>query len=135
MAVAIAALTELSLTHLLLGFAVFQIGWGLYYGLPVSVEPMKALAALVIAGALTASELTVAGFLAGVVLIVVGWTGTLGLILLETGIQLSFDGLTLAVRHPAREARIELGRICTGHRALYSNYCLGYVMGIHSGPK
>lgn len=76
--VAIAALTELSLAHLLLGFAVFQIAWGLYYGLPVSVEPMKALAALVITGALTASELAVAGLLAGVVLLVVGWTGTLG---------------------------------------------------------
>jgi len=114
--VAIAALTELSLTHLLLGFAVFQIVWGLYYGLPVSVEPMKALAALVIAGALTASELAVAGLLAGVVLLVVGWTGTLGrieqyvgqpvirgvqlgvgLLLLETGIQLSLDGVTLAL--------------------------------------
>lgn len=114
--VAIAALTELSLTRLLLGFAVFQIVWGLHYGLPISVEPMKALAALVIAGALTASELAVAGLLAGVVLLVVGSTGTLGrieryvgqpvirgvqlgvgLILLETGIRLSLDGLTLAL--------------------------------------
>lgn len=114
--VAIAALTELSLTNLLLGFAAFQIVWGLYYGLPVSVEPMKALAALVIAGALTASELAVAGLLAGIVLLIVGWTGMLGrieryvgqpvirgvqvavaLILLETGVQLSLDGLTLAL--------------------------------------
>ncbi|WP_227379848.1 putative sulfate/molybdate transporter [Haladaptatus halobius] len=114
--VAIAALTELSLTHLLLGFAAFQIVWGLYYGLPVSVEPMKALAALVIAGALTAGELAVAGLLAGVVLLVVGWTGMLrrveryvgqpvirgvqvavALILLETGVQLSLDGLPLAL--------------------------------------
>ncbi|MFC6837801.1 putative sulfate/molybdate transporter [Halomarina ordinaria] len=114
--VAIAALTDLSLSHLLLWFAVFQVVWGLYYGLPVSVEPMKALAALVIAGALTASELALAGLLAGVVLLVVGWTGTLGrieqyvgqpvirgvqlgvgLILLETGIQLSLDGVTLAL--------------------------------------
>ncbi len=114
--VAIAALTELSLTRLLLGFAAFQIVWGLHYGLPISVEPMKALAALVIAGALTASELAVAGLLAGVVLLAVGSTGTLGrieryvgqpvirgvqlgvgLILLETGIRLSLDGVTLAL--------------------------------------
>ncbi len=114
--VAIAALTDLSLPHLLLGFAVFQIVWGLHYGLPVSVEPMKALAALVIAGALTASELAVAGLLAGVVLLGVGWTGTLGwieqyvglpvirgvqlgvgLMLLETGIHLGLKGVTLAV--------------------------------------
>ncbi|AEN05026.1 hypothetical protein Halar_1279 [halophilic archaeon DL31] len=56
-AVAIGALTELSLARMLLGFAVFQVVWGLRYGLPVSVEPMKALAALVIAGALSPNEL------------------------------------------------------------------------------
>lgn len=114
--VASATLTDLSLPHLLLGFAAFQIVWGLYYGLPVSVEPMKALAALVIGGALTADELAVAGLLAGGVLLVVGWTGTLGrveqyvgqpvirgvqiavaLILLETGVHLSLDGLPLAL--------------------------------------
>lgn len=114
--VAIAALSELSLTRLLLGFAVFQVVWGLHYGLPISVEPMKALAVLVIAGTLTASELAVAGLLAGGVLLLVGATGTLGrieryvgqpvirgvqfgvgLMLLETGIRLSLDGLTLAL--------------------------------------
>ncbi|MGQ4555161.1 molybdate transporter family protein [Halobellus sp. GM3] len=114
--VAVAALTELSLPHLLLGFAGFQIVWGLYYGLPVSVEPMKALAALVIAGALTAGELAVAGLLAGLVLLAVGATRTLsrieryvgqpvirgvqlavGLVLLETGIQLSLDGAGYAL--------------------------------------
>lgn len=114
--VAIGALTDLSLTHLLLGFAVFQVVWGLHYGLPISVEPMKALAALVIAGSLTAGELAVAGLLAGGILLVVGWTGTLGritqyigqpvirgvqvavaLILLETGIQLSLNSIPLAL--------------------------------------
>lgn len=114
--VAIGALTDLSLTHLLLGFAVFQVVWGLHYGLPMSVEPMKALAALVIAGSLTAGELAVAGLLAGGILLVVGWTGTLGritqyigqpvirgvqvavaLILLETGVQLSLNSIPLAI--------------------------------------
>lgn len=114
--VAIGALADLSLTHLLLGFAVFQVVWGLHYGLPMSVEPMKALAALVIAGSLTAGELAVAGLLAGGILLVVGWTGTLGritqyigqpvirgvqvavaLILLETGVQLSLNSIPLAL--------------------------------------
>lgn len=114
--VAIGALTDLSLTHLLLGFAVFQVVWGLHYGLPVSVEPMKALAALVIAGSLTAGELAVAGLLAGGILLVIGLTGTLGritqyigqpvirgvqvavaLILLETGVQLSLNSIPLAL--------------------------------------
>ncbi|MFB6175545.1 MAG: putative sulfate/molybdate transporter [Halobaculum sp.] len=48
--VGVAALTELTLPAMLLAFAVFQVIWGLHYGLPISVEPMKALAALVIAG-------------------------------------------------------------------------------------
>jgi hypothetical protein len=114
--VAVAALTELSLPQLLLGFAVFQIVWGVYYGLPISVEPMKALAALVIAGGLTAAELGVAGVAAGGVLLLLGTTGTLsrieaylgrpvirgvqvavGLVLLETGIQLSVDAPVYAV--------------------------------------
>ncbi|RYJ14750.1 sulfate transporter [Halogeometricum borinquense] len=117
--VAIAALTELSLSHLLLGFAVFQVVWGVRYGLPVSVEPMKALAALVIAGSLTTDELVVAGLLAGVILFTAGSTRTLrrvshyvgepvvrgvqlavALLLLETGIRLSLGSpafATLAV--------------------------------------
>ncbi|UPM44872.1 putative sulfate/molybdate transporter [Halocatena salina] len=45
--VASATLTELSLPHLLLGFVAFQIVWRPYYGLPMPVEPIKALAALV----------------------------------------------------------------------------------------
>jgi MFS superfamily sulfate permease-like transporter len=114
--VALAALTEHSLASLLLGFAFFQVVWGLHYRLPVSVEPMKALAALVLAGALTAVELAVAGLLAGGVLLAVGASGTLGrverlvgrpvvrgvqlavgLVLLETGLQLSLGGVWYAL--------------------------------------
>jgi len=114
-AVAIGALTELSLGRMLLGFAAFQVIWGLHYGLPISVEPMKALAALVVAGALSPNELVVAGVLAGVALLLLGTTGSLdrvtghigepvirgvqlavGLVLLETGVGLSLDALPLA---------------------------------------
>ncbi len=41
--VALGATTSVSLPHVLVGFGVFQIVWGVYYGLPLSVEPMKAL--------------------------------------------------------------------------------------------
>jgi len=114
--VAIGALTDLSLARMLLGFGAFQVIWGLYYGVPVSVEPMKALAALVIAGALTPDELVVAGLLAGGALLLLGGTGSLdrvaeyvgepvvrgvqlavALVLLETGIRLSLDALPLAL--------------------------------------
>jgi MFS superfamily sulfate permease-like transporter len=76
--VAVAALTDLGLAPLLLWFGAFQIVWGLRYGAPVSVEPMKALAALVIAGSLSVPELALAGTLAGVVLLGLGSVGALG---------------------------------------------------------
>ncbi len=114
--VAVAALTPLPLGRLLLGFAAFQVVWGLHYGVPVSVEPMKALAALVIAGAFSTTQLAAAGLLAGAVLLAVGLTGTLdriegyigrpvvrgvqlavALVLLETGVGLSLDNPVLAV--------------------------------------
>lgn len=78
--VGVAALTELTLPAMLLAFAVFQIVWGLHYGLPISVEPMKALAALVIAGGLSADGLALAGVLAGGVLLLAGGTGLLAVV-------------------------------------------------------
>lgn len=76
--VAIAVLSDLSLAVMLVWFGVFQIVWGLYYGAPVSVEPMKALAALVVAGTITVGEFLLAGLILGVVLLAMGTTGTLG---------------------------------------------------------
>ncbi|PSP92923.1 sulfate transporter [Halobacteriales archaeon QS_4_62_28] len=114
--VAVAVLTELSLSVMLLWFGFFQVVWGLYYGVPISVEPMKALAALVIAGAVSAGEVVVAGLLLAVMLTTLGATRTLeaverhvgdwvvrgiqvgvGLVLLETGIGLAGDGPVLAL--------------------------------------
>ena len=113
--VALAALTSISLPHVLLAFGVFQIVWGVKYGLPVSVEPMKALAALAIAGALTYAELALAGIVLGGLLLAIGLTGSLsvverwigepvvrgvqfavGLLLLEIGIRLAVADVHLA---------------------------------------
>ncbi|MFW6435699.1 MAG: putative sulfate/molybdate transporter [Halovenus sp.] len=113
--VAIGVLTELSLTVMFVWFGVFQIVWGLYYRAPISVEPMKALAALLLAGTVTTGEFLLAGLLLGVVLLVVGATGTIGrveqyigspvvrgiqfgvaLLLLKTGLQLGSGNLQLA---------------------------------------
>ncbi|WP_049939673.1 putative sulfate/molybdate transporter [Natronomonas pharaonis] len=75
--VALGLLTPASLPHLLAGFGVFQVIWGLYYGVPLSVEPMKALAGLAIAGTLSHGGLVAAGLVAGGVLLVAGRTGSL----------------------------------------------------------
>jgi hypothetical protein len=130
---AVAVLTELSLTVMLVWFGVFQVVWGLYYGAPVSVEPMKALAALVIAGALSTGELAVAGLLLAGSLLVIGTTGTLAtveryvgpsvvrgvqlgvaLVLLETGVGLSLGGPWLAALAVALATLTAL----TGHGTL-----------------
>lgn len=113
--VAVAVLTDLSLSLMLVWFGVFQIVWGLVYGVPVSVEPMKALAALILAGTITTGEFLLAGILLGVVLLAIGTTGTLnrvgryigspvvrgvqfgvGLVLIESGLRISVADLQLA---------------------------------------
>jgi hypothetical protein len=114
--VALAALTPANLGTLLLGFGVFQVVWGVRYGLPLSVEPMKALTGLAIAGALSYGEFLAAGLLAGCVLLLAGTTGTLSrveryvgrpvvrgvqlavaLVLLESGLSLALGDLPLAL--------------------------------------
>ncbi|MFC7227891.1 putative sulfate/molybdate transporter [Salinirubellus salinus] len=114
--VALGALTDASLAHVLVGFAVFQAVWGLVYGLPLSVEPMKALAGLAIAGALSYGELLGAGLLAGAVLLAAGHLGLVGrvasvvgrpvvrgvqfavaLLLVEAGLGLSVEAPLVAV--------------------------------------
>ncbi len=113
--VAVALLSDLSLAVMLIWFGVFQIIWGLYYGIPISIEPMKALAALIIAGSITTGELVVAGLLLGLILLATGafnvlsWLGDVigspvvrgiqlgvALVLLETGTHLGLANLEFA---------------------------------------
>ncbi len=122
--VAAAVLTDLSLAVMLIWLGVFQIVWGLYFGAPVSVEPMKALAALILAGTISTDEFLAAGFLLGGILLVIGATGTISriqhllgqpvvrgiqlgvaLVLLETGVRLGLGdpwlaGIALVIAAP-----------------------------------
>jgi hypothetical protein len=75
--VALGLLTPASLPHLLVGFGAFQALWGLVYGVPLSVEPMKALAGLAIASAISYGELVAAGLAAGALLLAAGRAGLL----------------------------------------------------------
>lgn len=113
--VAVAVLTDLSLSLMLIWFGVFQIVWSLVYGVPISVEPMKALTALILAGTITTGEFLLAGILLGVVLLGIGVTDTLGrighyignpvvrgiqfgvgLVLIESGLRIGVANLQLA---------------------------------------
>ncbi|WP_248897230.1 putative sulfate/molybdate transporter [Haloplanus halobius] len=146
--VAVAALTDLALGSILLGFAVFQVVWGLYYGHPMSVEPMKALAALVIAGDLSGGEYLAAGLLAGGVLLLIGQTQALGrlasyvgdpvirgiqvgvaLILLRTGVTTGLASPALA----ALAVLVALGTVAVGYRnaAALAVLGLGAVLAVN----
>jgi hypothetical protein len=59
----------------LFGFAAFLIATGLFYGLPLPVQPMKAISAVILTGGLSPGEVAAAGIMTGVVLLVLGATG------------------------------------------------------------
>ncbi|PGF16564.1 sulfate transporter [Natrinema sp. CBA1119] len=105
--VALGATTSVSLPHVLVGFGVFQIVWGVYYGMPLSVEPMKALVGLAIVGALTYAELAAAGLLAGGVLLAVGQLGLVGRLQRVVG-EPVIRGVQFAVALLLLEAAVDL---------------------------
>ena len=105
--VALALTTSVSLPHVLIGFGVFQIVWGLHYGMPLSVEPMKALVGLAIVGGLSYPELAAAGLLAGVVLLTAGRFSLVGRLQRVVG-EPVVRGIQLAVALLLLEAAFSL---------------------------
>jgi MFS superfamily sulfate permease-like transporter len=96
----------------LFGFAAFLIATGLFYGLPLPVQPMKAISAVILTGGLRPGEVAAAGIMIGVVLIVLGITGWIGRLAraipqsvsaglqLGLGLQMGVLGLKLILETP-----------------------------------
>src|SRR3954453_17039557 len=61
----------------LFGFAVFLIGTGLFYGLPLPVQPMKAVSAVILTDGLLPGEVAASGMILGAVLLVLGAPGVI----------------------------------------------------------
>jgi MFS superfamily sulfate permease-like transporter len=57
------------------GFAAFYIATALYYRLPVPVQPMKAVAAVLLTTQLTPATLAASGIMIGAILVALGLTG------------------------------------------------------------
>jgi predicted benzoate:H+ symporter BenE len=109
-----AALTVAGLAPagVLLGFGVTLIGSGLFYGVPIAVQPMKAVSAVLLTGGLGAGEVAAAGMMLGAILLALGGTGLIGRIAgliprsvtagLQLGLGLSMGalGLGLVLRTP-----------------------------------
>lgn len=101
---AIGAMTVAGLAPLgvLLGFGAFLVASGLFYGLPMAVQPMKAVGAVLLTGQLGAGEIAATGMLIGAVMLVLGVTGAIGPLArlipasVSAGLQLGL-GLAMAV--------------------------------------
>jgi hypothetical protein len=62
----------------LFGFGVFLISTGLFYGLPMPVQPMKAVSAVILTDGLHPGEVAAAGPMLGLVVLVLGITRWIG---------------------------------------------------------
>jgi len=76
----IGAITVASLAPagVLFGFGAFLIATGFFYGLPLPVQPMKAVSAVILTDGLRPGEVAAAGMMLGVILLVLGITGWIG---------------------------------------------------------
>lgn len=76
----IAAMTVAGLAPagVLFGFGVSFIAAGLFYGLPMAVQPMKAISAVLLTGQLTPGATAAAGLMIGAILLFLGATGLIG---------------------------------------------------------
>ncbi|MEN6442411.1 MAG: putative sulfate/molybdate transporter [Methanoregula sp.] len=70
---AVALVSDVNSRYILLFFGIWFILTGLYYRLPIPLEPMKAIAVIVIAGGIGSGEIAAAGLILGVVFLVLGY--------------------------------------------------------------
>jgi hypothetical protein len=70
---AVALVSDVNTRYVLLFFGIWFILTGLYYRLPIPLEPMKAVAVIVIAGGIGSGEIAAAGLMLGVIFLVLGY--------------------------------------------------------------
>jgi hypothetical protein len=79
LAVALVA-SDVNARYILLFFGIWFILTGLYYRLPIPLEPMKAVAVIVIAGSIGSGEIAAAGLVLGLIFLVLGYGRFFGII-------------------------------------------------------
>jgi hypothetical protein len=70
---AVALVSDVNARYVLLFFGIWFIITGLYYRLPIPLEPMKAVAVIVIAGSIGSSEIAAAGLILGILFLLLGY--------------------------------------------------------------
>lgn len=95
--VALITTCDLDATSVCVGFGVLQVGMGLLYGIPMPVQPLKAMATVMLAQKLGAGTLAAGGIVIGAAMMVLSLSGAL-------------DGLAKAVpREVVRGVQAGLG--------------------------
>jgi Molybdate transporter of MFS superfamily len=69
------SLTGMKLGPILLMFGLYYVFTGIIYKLPVAVEPLKVVGALIVSAGLTQGEIVGAGLFVGVIFLLIGVTG------------------------------------------------------------
>ena len=77
---AVALVSDVNARYILLFFGIWFILTGLYYRLPIPLEPMKAVAVIVIAGTIGSGEIAAAGLILGIIFLVLGYGRFFGII-------------------------------------------------------
>jgi len=69
--------TKLDPAGVFLAYGLMQVSTGVLYGLPMPVQPLKAMAVVVIAGQATGGQLQLAGLMIGILMLVLAGSGLL----------------------------------------------------------
>ncbi len=80
LAIGMIVINGLEPTGLFVVIGLFYILAGIYFGVPTPVQPMKVISAYAIAAGLSASQITGAGLLIGLFLLIIGGTGIITVI-------------------------------------------------------
>ncbi|MBU2560028.1 putative sulfate/molybdate transporter [archaeon] len=75
LSVAMIVINGINATAVFLLIGLFYIGAGLYYKLPIPVQPLKAVAAIAIASGMDAGTIAASGYLMGIILLFIAATG------------------------------------------------------------
>ena len=126
LAVGMIMLNQMNATSVMVSVGLFYILAGLYFGVPVAVQPMKVIAAYAITSEMTQLQIVSSGLWMGALVLFLGATGLIGVIQrytpksavrgvqLAVGVVLLMKGLELMIGHDPNLAVQMIGPINTG---------------------
>jgi SulP family sulfate permease len=144
LAIGMILINGLQPTGLFLTIGIYYIIAGIYFGITVPVQPMKVIGSYAIATAMTASQITASGYLMGLILLIIGATGTVSLIgrfiprsvirgvQLSTGMLLMVEGVKMMLGTSTIQ---KIHQLAEPHFAIQSigTIPIGILIGIAGG--